>query len=83
MSIAEQLMYQCGGEIEDKLKECFNDQLDDIEDIDELVREIADFIDGDIQPIVENYIHDHRNGFIKEVVNEWLEHREEEEEDDE
>ena len=75
MSIAEQLMYQCGGEIEDKLKECFNDQLDDIEDIDELVREIADFIDGDIQPIVENY--------IQEIVNEWLEHREEEEEDDE
>lgn len=82
MSIAEQLMYECEQAMEEKLRECFVTKLDDIEDIEDLVREVADFIDGDIQPIVENYIHNHRNGFIKEVVDQWVEHREEEEEDD-
>ncbi len=82
MSIAEQLMRECEQAMGDKLRECFVTKLDDIEDIEDLVKEVADFIDGDIQPIVENYIHDHRNGFIREVVNQWLENREEEEEDD-
>ena len=71
MSIAEQLMRECEQAMEDKLRECFVTKLDDIEDIEDLVKEVADFIDGN-----------HRNGFIREVVNQWLENREEEEEDD-
>ena len=82
MSIAEQLMYECEQEIEEKLRECFVTKLDDIEDIEDLVREVADAIDEDITPICENYVWNHKDGCIKMIVDKWLEDREEEEDDD-
>lgn len=83
MSIHAQVVYECGNKIADKLKECFCDQLDDFsnDELEGLVDKVVHDIDNDISAICENYVWEHREGFIKDTVDEWLENRDEEEEE--
>lgn len=84
MSIHAQVVYECGNRIADKLRECFIDELDDFsnDELEGLVDKVVHDIDNDISAICENYVWEHREGFIKDTVDEWLEERDEEEEDD-
>ena len=83
MSIHAQVMYECGNKIADKLMECLCDQLEDFsnDELEGLVDKVVHDIDNDIGAICENYVWDHREGFIKDNVDEWLENRDEEEEE--
>ena len=77
------LEYELGSEIEALLREDYEEELEGIEEIDELLEEVLSDFHEDLLSIAENYYRFSIPSLTKERVNEFVSNHEPEEEDDE
>lgn len=75
------LEYEIGAEIKDLLWEDYEEELEGIEEIDDLLTEVLDDFHNDLISIAENYFRNSIPGLTKERVDEFVENYEPEEED--
>ena len=73
------LDYELEEILTDLLREDYEDELDGIEDIEELLTELYDHLHSDIGPIAENYFRSSIPGLTRETVETFVKNHEPEE----
>ena len=77
------LEFEIGSEIEALLREDYEEELEGIEEIDDLLEEVLDDFHNDLLAVAENYFRLSIPCLTKERVDEFVSNHEPEEEDDE